>query len=241
MGVVGPRRSPSEGGYARGQETRLRIIETAIPLFARLGFENTSTREIAAEAGVNPPALQYYFDSKEGLYQACAEHIADLVAGLLDPELERAERLLQGAAPPEALIEGYCDIIAVMAELLFCRPEAVNWSPMLAREQAGMGPGIAFPLMRARFLDRLNQVCARLYAAISDRPAEDPETLLRMLAMNGQLKACHIGRRDMLACLGWDEISLEQGRLIKSVIVDQIRLLLTAEWRSRGGDEAGKG
>jgi len=233
MGVVGPRRSPSEGGYARGQETRLRIIETAIPLFARLGFENTSTREIAAEAGVNPPALQYYFDSKEGLYQACAEHIADFVTGMLDPELERAERLLHDAAPPQALIEGYCGIIAVMAELLFCRPEAENWSPMLAREQAGMGPGIAFPLMRARFLDRLNQVCARLYATVSHRPAEDPETLLRMLAMNGQLKACHIGRRDMLACLGWDEISLEQGRLIKTVIVDQIRLLLTAEWRSR--------
>ena len=152
---------------------------------------------------------------------------------MLDPELDRAERLLRDAEPPQALIEGYCGLISVMAELMFCRPEAENWSPMIAREQAGMGPGIAFPLMRARFLDRLNQVCARLYAAVSGRPADDPETLLRMLCMNGQLKACHIGRRDMLACLGWDEITLEQGRLIKAVIVDQIRLLLTAEWRSR--------
>ena len=236
MGAVGPRRRPSEGGYARGLETRLRIIETAIPLFARLGFENTSTREIAAEAGVNPPALQYYFDSKEGLYQACAEHIADFVTGLLDPELDRAERLLGDGEPPQALIEGYCGLISVMAELLFCRPEAESWSPMMAREQAGMGLGIAFPLMRARFLDRLNRVCAHLYAAISGRKAEDPETLLRMMTMNGQLKACHIGRRDMLACLGWDEISLEQGRLIKAVIVDQIRLLLTAEWRARSGE-----
>ncbi len=238
MEAVGPRRRPSEGGYARGQETRLRIIETAIPLFARLGFENTSTREIAAEAGVNPPALQYYFDSKEGLYQACAEHIADFVTGLLDPELERAERLLRDGEPPQALIEGYCGIISVLAELLFCRPEAESWLPLMAREQAGLGPGIAFSLMRERFLDRLNQVCAGLYGAISDRPADDSETLLRMMAMNGQLKGCHIGRRDMLACLGWDEISLEQGRMIKAVIVDQIRILLTAEWRARGGGQA---
>ena len=236
MGAVGPRRRPSEGGYARGLETRLRIVETAIPLFARLGFENTSTREIAAEAGVNPPALQYYFDSKEGLYRACAEHIADFVAELLDPELDRAERLLRDRESPEALIDGYCTIMSVMAELLFCRPEAESWSPMIAREQAGLGPGIAFPLMRERFLDRLNDVCARLYAAISGREADDPETLLRMMAMNGQLKACHIGRRDMLACLGWSEISLEQGRQIKAVIVDQIRLLLTAEWRTRSGE-----
>ena len=233
MGAVGPRRSPSEGGYARGQETRLRIIETAIPLFARLGFENTSTREIAVAAGVNPPALQYYFDSKEGLYRACAEHIADLVTSMLNPELDRAERLLRDGEPPQALIEGYCGLIAVMAELLFCRPEAESWSPMMAREQAGMGPGIAFPLMRERFLDRLNRTCASLYAAISGRRADDPDTLLRMMTMNGQLKACHIGRRDMLACLGWDDINPEQGRLIKAVIVDQIRLLLTAEWRNR--------
>ena len=234
MGAVGPRRSPSEGGYARGQETRLRIIETAIPLFARLGFENTSTREIAAEAGVNPPALQYYFDSKEGLYRACAEHIADLVTELLNPELDRAERLLRDGEPPQALIEGYCGLIAAMAELLFCRAEAESWSPMMAREQAGLGPGIAFPMMRERFLDRLNRTCASLYAAISGRAPDDPETLLRMMAMNGQLKGCHIGRRDMLACLGWDEITLDQGRMIKAVIVDQIRLLLTAEWRGRG-------
>ena len=123
MGAVGPRRSPSEGGYARGQETRLRIIETAIPLFARLGFENTSTREIAAEAGVNPPALQYYFDSKEGLYRACAEHIADLVTELLNPELDRAERLLRDGEPPQALIEGYCGLIAAysLAQVWFSR------------------------------------------------------------------------------------------------------------------------
>ncbi len=121
-----------------------------------------------------------------------------------------------------------------MAELLFCRAEAESWSPMMAREQAGLGPGIAFPMMRERFLDRLNRTCASLYAAISGRAPDDPETLLRMMAMNGQLKGCHIGRRDMLACLGWDEITLDQGRMIKAVIVDQIRLLLTAEWRGRG-------
>jgi AcrR family transcriptional regulator len=35
-----------------------------------------STRDIAATAGVNAPALQYYFDNKEGVYFACVEHIA---------------------------------------------------------------------------------------------------------------------------------------------------------------------
>ena len=69
-----PRRAPA-GGYARGDETRQRIIDAAIRLFGEHGFAGASTRDIAAAAGVNPPALQYYFESKEGVYNACAQFI----------------------------------------------------------------------------------------------------------------------------------------------------------------------
>jgi len=33
-------------------------------LFGEKGYEGASTRDIAAAAGVNAPALQYYFDNK---------------------------------------------------------------------------------------------------------------------------------------------------------------------------------
>ena len=36
-----------------------------------------ATRDIAARAGVNVPLLQYYFENKKGVYQTCAEHIAN--------------------------------------------------------------------------------------------------------------------------------------------------------------------
>ena len=73
MAVVVRHRHSVEGGYARGEETRLRIVTAALKLFGQLGFDGASTRDIAAAAGVNAPALQYYFDNKEGLYIACAE------------------------------------------------------------------------------------------------------------------------------------------------------------------------
>lgn len=44
-------RRTSAGGYARGDETRQRIIEAAIELFGERGFAGASTREIAAMAG----------------------------------------------------------------------------------------------------------------------------------------------------------------------------------------------
>src|SRR5689334_6629200 len=64
---AGPRRRPEAGGYARGDEVRSRILLAAIAMFGEQGFASASTRAIAAQAGVNPPALQYYFHNKERL------------------------------------------------------------------------------------------------------------------------------------------------------------------------------
>ena len=55
------------GAYARGEDARRRILEAALEMFATVGYEGTSTRHLAERAGVNLPAIQYYFGSKEGL------------------------------------------------------------------------------------------------------------------------------------------------------------------------------
>src|SRR5882724_12890789 len=83
-----------EGGYARGEETRARIVTAALRMFGERGFEAASTRDIATSAGVNAPALQYYFDNKEGVYLACAEYIVSRVWEHLSEVIEHAQRTL---------------------------------------------------------------------------------------------------------------------------------------------------
>jgi AcrR family transcriptional regulator len=241
MSPLSPKRRPADGGYARGEETRLRIIDAAIRLFGRQGFDGASTREIAAEAGVNPPALQYYFDSKEGLYSACAEHIAQGVVAALEPDMERAERLLREGAPAQALIEAYCSISEAVADLLLCQPEAGSWSPLLAREEAGLGPDVAFRMLRERFIDKLHDVCAGLLGKLSGMSPASDEVRLQMAALKGPLLVFHIGRRSALACLGWDDFSPEQGRYIKGLIIDHIRTLLTEAHRRAVAEGRGAG
>ena len=74
-----PRRS-TEGGYARGEETRLRIIRSAIELFGEHGFVAASTRDIAAHAGVNAPAVPV---------------VANVVAGPVSDPAEIVKRLVE--------------------------------------------------------------------------------------------------------------------------------------------------
>lgn len=66
------------------QETKERILQNALKLFALQGFEATSTRQIAQNSNVNLSAISYHFESKEGLYKAVfvycyksVEHIID--------------------------------------------------------------------------------------------------------------------------------------------------------------------
>ena len=50
------------------KDTKDKIIHEATLLFAELGYEGTSIREIAQKAEVNIAAINYHFNSKENLY-----------------------------------------------------------------------------------------------------------------------------------------------------------------------------
>jgi TetR/AcrR family transcriptional regulator, transcriptional repressor of aconitase len=50
------------------KDRKLAIVQAALPLFARQGFAETTTRDLARAAGVSEPLLYKHFPSKEALY-----------------------------------------------------------------------------------------------------------------------------------------------------------------------------
>jgi AcrR family transcriptional regulator len=55
---------------AKAQQTRATILESAMRLFQRDGYDRTTMRAIASEAGVSVGNAYYYFSGKEHLIQA---------------------------------------------------------------------------------------------------------------------------------------------------------------------------
>jgi AcrR family transcriptional regulator len=55
---------------AKAEETRDRILDAALRLFRERGFEQTTMRDVATEAGVATGAAYYYYRSKEDLVMA---------------------------------------------------------------------------------------------------------------------------------------------------------------------------
>jgi len=53
--------------------TEDKIIEASRRVFTKKGYMGTRTRDVAEEAGINPALLNYYFRSKEKLFQLVME------------------------------------------------------------------------------------------------------------------------------------------------------------------------
>ncbi len=62
---------------SRSEATRLAILDAALASFARIGFEASSTREIAKAAGVHHASLRYHFSDKEELWRAAMRLMFD--------------------------------------------------------------------------------------------------------------------------------------------------------------------
>jgi len=62
---------------------RLRLLEAAVRLFGRDGFDGTSLRALADEAEVSWGLIRFYFGSKEGLRDAAEELVLARYLGLV--------------------------------------------------------------------------------------------------------------------------------------------------------------
>jgi AcrR family transcriptional regulator len=60
------------------------IINAAVDLFAKKGFEGTSVRDVATAADVNIAMINYYFGSKEKLFETMLERKSSYTRGILD-------------------------------------------------------------------------------------------------------------------------------------------------------------
>jgi len=83
---------------AKSERTRALIVETALRLFRERGYEATTMRAIAKEAGVSVGNAYYYFGSKEELIQAYYDELQEehqaACRAVLESERDFAPRLL---------------------------------------------------------------------------------------------------------------------------------------------------
>lgn len=225
-GGTGPRRRPREGGYARGVETREQIIQAAFEVFAEEGYLGASTRLIATRAGVNPPALQYYFDSKEGLHAACGRWVLDRMMGGFAPVLEEARAAL-ASGRRKTVIEALQDVMERMADLTMPRSNAEAWRRFLGRCKTDASGAPAVELIEREFTVPVKSMVIALVAQALGLEPGDERARLRALLLLGQLWVVCEGAERTLEDLGWPDFAGDRAARVQALLREHVARLLS--------------
>jgi AcrR family transcriptional regulator len=182
-------------------DARQRLIQAGIEIFAEYGFNGTTTRMLADKAEVNLSAIPYYFRSKEGLYLATVETIADVLGAQLEPFLAKiqamADEHLDAETARALLQEGLATMVAVMCG----DPTTMPFSQIILREQ--MAPSAAFDVIFPQVMNRILDAFAILIAAITGE-TDQRQCNLQAILFIGQVMVWRAGRATVMRRVGME-------------------------------------
>jgi AcrR family transcriptional regulator len=204
----GPRRRPESGGYARGDEVRTRILLAAIKLFGELGFAPASTRTIASRAGVNPPALHYYFHNKARLHEACGAYIAERISAHLRAPMAKAFAVLEAGDRPR-VEAALWDIVESIVDHSSNDAEIPGWPQFLARA-ALEGGGASLTSISRQTVDPLVDLIAALFGLAWSRPAQGDEARMAAVLLMSQTRALGSDIQATLRMMKWPDFASDR-------------------------------
>lgn len=194
------------------EEKRSRILETAIELAEKGGFDNVRLRDVAAQAEVALGTLYKRFPSKESILVAALE----LEAEKLEKRLSK--KAFEGETPIERVLEFFDRV----SQTLFRKP---NLGRAVLRALTSGDESLTEQV--ASFHQRVtNMIVAALRGSLITSIVPEPS--------NEELMVAFIMQQQWFAALvGW------MGGLInKPMVIDQLRITLSVVLRGLAKDDA---
>jgi len=112
-------------------ERRQQILAVALRVFAKSGYVQASTAEIAAQAGISEPTIYRHFENKQALYLAVLEHTTSEFVGAWRQIAEAAPDPLTALSRMSTWYQQQLEVRPQMLELRF-RSFAATEDPVIA-------------------------------------------------------------------------------------------------------------
>ena len=146
----------------RSAETRRRLLEAALEVFAREGYRRATIQQICSRAAVNIAAANYHFGSKAGLYAAVFAHASRRADEIPTP-------LPGSGTPPEERLRIH--VTSFLSRLL--DPDRPAWmAQLIAREMIEPTPALD-RLVRRRMRANHAQIAAAIGELLGSEASAD--------------------------------------------------------------------
>ena len=164
------------------EDTKQRILNKALELFAAKGYDSVGVGEIAGAVGIKAPSLYNHFPGKQAIFDAIVESTAaqyEADTGKIDIHVENAVRDVPVFA--EITAEGLFEKVRQIFEYSLHNQRIRRFRRMMTMEQF-RSPELA-ALYSERYVDRVLAYHAGIFRALMAsgeiRP-QDPDTLAMM-------------------------------------------------------------
>lgn len=114
----------------KSRRTRLRILDSAMTLFAGIGYHEAVNLKIAGAAGITRGAMLYHFPTREDLIGAAIDHIQALRMRRL-AEVSAGQPF--GADPTAYAIDAYWGLLSEVPFVAFAELQAVARTDAMVR------------------------------------------------------------------------------------------------------------
>ena len=199
-------------------------------LFGEKGFVAVSTRDLALAAQTTLPSISHHFGSKEGLYRAVMQEIAEQLEQQLSPASARALQLLARQRATRALYLGELQhFLAAQARAVLQAP--AEWTALFAQQETLSKP--EFAIIDEVLTEHVTQPCLRLVAAINKQHPGDADVKLQTVSLIGRILIYRTRRAALLSLMDWPDLTAERIELILNSLSREVDLAFCHDRRSR--------
>jgi AcrR family transcriptional regulator len=211
--------------------TRAALVQAALKLFGRQGFDGTSTREIAAEAQANIGSIAYHFGGKEGLRTAAADYIVETIQTIAGQALGDVRAPAAGPEGAQAAQTLLSTALERMVGFVVASPQAGDIVQFVLRELSR--PTAALDRIYDGVFEPTHRRLCQLWEEATGEPAESERTRLTVFTLIGQVIYFRIGREAVMRRMGWHDIGAAEAAKVIAVTTDNLSAILAARMGSK--------
>lgn len=199
------------------KETKEKLLQTAMELFAKHGIDGVSTRDLVKASGVNLCSINYYFGTKQKLYEAILDDVVEKIISLVTAkqiplQSQGLSALEEIKAFAGNLFELLCSdtISSVQAELLI--KEIIS-------------PTTAYNKLYQQVIEPLHKRLTGLVMQMTGISGQ--EAIIKTHCIMGQVVMFRVHKEALLRRLGAEKYTPELMADIKRQVLTNCEIILT--------------
>lgn len=198
------------------KNTKEKLLQTATELFAKHGIDGVSTRDLVKASGVNLCSINYYFGTKQNLYDAILENVIEKITSFATSKQFPLQK--QGLNP----IDEFKAFVLNMLEIL-CSDEISSIQAELLIKEI-INPTNIYNKLYTQVIEPMHKRLTNLVMQITG--FSEKEAIIQTHSIMGQVVMFRIHKEALLRRLGIKKYNKKLIDEIKKQVLQNCEIML---------------